>query len=146
MKISIYILILFIHSFQVHSQDNNSLYNLCILDYLLEVNSHKRFYDPDTIYVLQKDFIENMEGDLDSLSYKTISPNEIFNKTKKGKSILIIDIRAVTINQDQAFISIVLFGVSRRRNHFSYINNESRKYELKYDCLSRRFIINKVAF
>lgn len=133
MKKCIYLLILFILSLKVYSQDNTNLYNLCILDYLLEINSKKAFYDPDTIYVLQKDFIQNMEGDLDSISYKTISPDEIFNKTKKGKSILIIDIRAVTFNEDQAFISIVLFGVSRKRNHFSYINNESRKYELKHD-------------
>jgi len=99
----------------------------------------------DTVYVQQKDYLKDFTGRVNNVIIVMVDGKFIKEHTKRGKSLWVISINPVVFNEKNSSITIIDFGVSRRRDRYKMINNGGIKIRMEYDCDDGKYRYEVVA-
>jgi len=88
----------------------------------------------DTILVSQRDYISNYDGKYEEVYIKMLSNEMLHRLTKKGSAVRVIVLNPLEFINGHLFITTVNFGVTRKRRHYTLINNGHNKIKLAFDC------------
>jgi hypothetical protein len=86
------------------------------------------------MYVQKNEYVKAIPTNIKGMKVKIIDNETIFNKTKNGKAILVIQVNGLVFKEANGSINIVTFGVSRKKRHYTKTNNGFSKYIVKFDC------------
>ncbi len=132
MKIQIICLCLFISS-TIKAQSNQvNPYRECLRFHLQSLK--ERNHLKDTVYLQPNDYLNLTSGTLEGTYIKVVNERLVREKTKKGKMIGIIAVNPVMFDNDVQSISVTHFSVTRKKNHYNFINSGGTKMILRYDC------------
>ncbi len=93
----------------------------------------------DTLYIHQKEFLKDYSGFSDNTFILMVDGKFIKEHTKKGKSLWVISINPLVFDEEFSSITIIDFGVSRKKNHYKMINNGGTKVKVEFDCIDNKY-------
>lgn len=99
----------------------------------------------DTAYVQQKDYLKDFTGKVNNVIIVMVDEKFIKEHTKGGKSLWVISINPVIFNEKNSSITIIDFGISRKRERYTMINNGGIKIRMEYDCEGGKYRYEVVA-
>jgi hypothetical protein len=112
----------------------NDPYYECLKIYVGSLKGMDVVDEGDTIMVSQRDYISNYEGSYEGVYIKML-PNDLLHKlTKKGRAVRVIVINPLEFKNGDPMISIVNFGATRKKQHYSLINNGHNVIKLTFNC------------
>lgn len=114
-------------------------YYECLKIYIQSLKKIDVISKGDTLLVSQRDYISNFEGSYEGVHIKMI-PSKLLNKlTKNGATIRIIVLNPIQFENGYLTINIVNFGTSRKRKHYTLINNGHQKIKMEHDCKKEKY-------
>lgn len=138
-KISIVLFLSFAFCKNVFYCQSNDIYVQCLLDYVDSLIVYGVYDKGDTVLVYDKDFISEIPKAHNGLYIRTINGMEVHEKTKRKKSIGLIEVQPLEFKDGMLSLHVVSFGVSRKRNHYTKINNGHHRYKIVFDCLRQDY-------
>lgn len=136
----IFIFVLAVINTQAQSSLRDSLsdpYFECLKIHLAELKERNAL--ADTIFVSQRDYLPDYTGMYGQTFIKMATPEFIYERTKKRKGIWVIVVNPIRFNKGETSITVLDFGVSRKKLHYTSVNNGGTKIKLSFNCLSRRY-------
>jgi len=86
------------------------------------------------LYVQESPYLKKMNQEIDGIQVMMISKEFIHTNTSKRKSLPITVINPLKIENDEAFIYVVNYSVTRKRKKYTMANVDRTKVKVFYDC------------
>lgn len=99
----------------------------------------------DTIFIKKASYLNDFSGILEGVQILMLDDNEIYERTKKGQSLIIRVVHPIEFNNGISQITISTFGVKRKRNKYHWINSGFSTIQIQYDCNLNRNTYRVVA-
>lgn len=106
----------------------------CLKIFIQSLKELKQNKSGDTIYVGQRDYLSDFTGTYNGVIVKMITGDFLFEKTKGGQTLSVINIFPLEFNDSVATIHICDTGFSRKRKRYNSICNYFNKIKVEYDC------------
>lgn len=138
--------VLAVINIQAQSSPQDSLsdpYFECLKIHLAELKERNAL--ADTIFVSQRDYLPDYTGMYGQTFIKMATPEFIYERTKKRKGIWVIVINAIEFKKSIATVNVVDFGVSRKKSHYTTVNNSFTKIKIDMDCSTYKYQYEIVA-
>lgn len=129
---------------EAYSQQNEKpdIYQICLTRYLESYKIEAK--SKGSVFVERNDLTtESMSAKISNISILYLNQQDIKVETKNEKRIHLIRVNPMRIEDELIKISIINFYVSRRKNHFRYINSGGETYKFKFNCENSQFEIVK---
>lgn len=96
-------------------------------------------YDLDTIYLRSEDYLGDYSGMIDSVKVEMIDNEEIHQRTRREKTIVVYQIKQVSFENSLPIIHVDEYNISRKDNHYYLVANNRSVTGVFYDCEKNRY-------
>ncbi len=113
---------------------NTDPYFECLKLYLSSLIEMGIYTTGDTAYVSHRDYSSDYTGSYHDVFIKMVNNELLFELTKKKRAIRVLVINPLEFKDGYATINVVNFGTSRKRKHYTLINNGFNRIKVGFDC------------
>lgn len=95
-------------------------------------DENPKLYKSPEVYFIEKDVYttDYLGNFIDGKAIKILSQKEIYELTKKGKTLSLISIKPAMWKNGKLEIHVIDFGVTRKRKYFNYSNGGGSSFEI----------------
>lgn len=142
MRLTIFCILVLVVIINIQAQSSlqgslSDPYFECLKIHLAELKERNAL--ADTVFVSQRDHLQDYTG-MYGQTFIKMAPHEfIYERTKKRKSIWVILVNPIRFNKGETSITVLDFGVSRKKLHYTSVNNGGTKVKLSYNCALGRY-------
>lgn len=123
------------------SRDSSNIYYQAFKHYCSQLSSSSS----DILLVEENNITtESLPKQLGGLQIEIIDVWKLQKKLKTTKSLVLIRIVPLRVNEGHFFINIIPFNVMRSKSGVNYVNSGGSKVEFLYDCTNGIFKLEKV--
>lgn len=142
----IFVFILLIISLRLVGQDmRDSLHDSYFESIKKEILAIPEVLKSDTIFIKKASYLNDFSGIFEGTQIFMLDDKEIYERTKKGHSLIIRVVHPIEFTNGISQITISTFGVKRKRNKYHWINSGFSIIQIQYDCNIKRNIYRIVA-